>query len=277
MLRDQEYIQYYMKKIKEYPELSREKEIELAKRIQETGDEDAVKQLVEANLRFVVMTARKYVKSGLPIDDLINEGSIGLMAAARRFQPDRGVKFITYAVWWIRQAIIYAIANKSRMVRLPPKQANLLHKINLTTSKLMQQLGRHPTIEEIASDLEIDSHNVDNLVQLSWQSISLETTGEDQDDRDTGMDIPDTRNVAEAQAIHDEFVDDVKELMASLSEREKEILRMHFGFGGDTYTLQQIGEKFNLTRERIRQIESRTIEKLRRKAIQLNMKDYLEE
>ncbi|MCD4652606.1 RNA polymerase sigma factor RpoD/SigA [bacterium] len=277
MTQDKEYLQRYLKKIKEYPELSREEEVELAIRIRDHSDEDSVRQLVEANLRFVVLIARKYVKSGLPIDDLINEGSIGLMAAARRFEPDRGVKFITYAVWWIRQAILYAIANKSRIVRLPPKQENLLHNINKTGSKLMQELGRQPTVEEISLELKVEPQDVEKLIQLSWQSISLETSGEDQDDRDTGIDIPDNRNAAEDIIIQDEFVDDVELLLTCLTDREKEILRMHFGFDGDTYTLQQIGKRFNLTRERIRQIEHRAIEKLRREALKLNLKEYLEE
>ncbi|HPQ40802.1 MAG TPA: RNA polymerase sigma factor RpoD/SigA [bacterium] len=272
-----EYLQKYLKKIKEYPELTREEEAELARRIQVDGDEDAVRRLVEANLRFVALIAKKYVKSGLLIEDLINEGSIGLIAAARRFEPERGVKFITYAVWWIRQAILYAIASKSRMVRLPPKQENLLHNINKSSSKLMQTLGRQPTLEEIARDLDVEPNDVEKLVQLGWNSISLESDGEEQEDRDTGMDIPDQRIAAEDQVIQDEFVDDVELLLTCLPDREKEILRMHFGFDGDTYTLQQIGERFQLTRERIRQIERRAIEKLRRKALKRNLKEYLEE
>ncbi|MBN1297929.1 RNA polymerase sigma factor RpoD/SigA [bacterium] len=277
MSEEKDYLQLYLKRFKEYPELTRDEEMVLAERIQATDDEDAVLRLVEANLRYVALIAKKYVKSGLPVEDLINEGTIGLMAAARRFEPDRGVKFITYAVWWIRQAILYAIASKSRMVRLPPKQENLLHNINKSSSKLMQIYGRQPTLDEIARDLHVDPQDVEKLVQLGWNSISLESDGEDQDDRDTGMDIPDNRIAAEDQIIQDEFVDDVDLLLTCLSDREKDILRMHFGFDGDPLTLQQIGRRFNLTRERIRQIEQRAIEKLRRKALKRNLKEYLEE
>lgn len=277
MAGDSDYLRRYLNQIKGYPELTREQEIELATRIQNDSDEDALNRLVEANLRFVALIARKYVISGLPIDDLINEGNIGLMEAAKRFEPDRGVKFITYAVWWIRQAILYAINNKSRMVRLPSKQENLLQSINRTTTALMQELGRHPTLREVSAALEVPEQDVEKLVQFGWPSLSLETAGEDKDDRETGIEIPDSRHAAEDQIIQDEFVDDVELLLTCLTDREIEILKMHFGFDGNTYTLQQIGERFSLTRERIRQIERRAIEKLHRQAVKRNLKEYLEE
>ncbi|MBN1880199.1 RNA polymerase sigma factor RpoD/SigA [bacterium] len=275
MNHDRENLRSYLKEIRKYPELSRERELELAERIQRDGDEDAVKELVEANLRYVTLIARKYIKSGIPLSDLINEGNIGLMAAARRFEPDRGVKFITYAVWWIRQAILFAISTKSRMIRLPPKQETLLHNINKTRIRLMQELGKEPGVQEIASELGVEVTEVENLIQLGWNSVSLEPVDDDKDTRESGIDIPDDRIIVDDKVIKDEFVDDVELLLTCLPEREKEILRLHFGFDGDPYTLQQIGDRFNLTRERIRQIERRAIEKLRNKAITRNLKDYL--
>ena len=277
MNHDRENLRNYLKEIRKYPELTRERELDLAERIQKNGDEDAVRELVEANLRYVTLIARKYIKSGIPLADLISEGNIGLIAAARRFEPDRGVKFITYAVWWIRQAILFAISTKSRMIRLPPKQETLLHNINKTRGRLMQELGKEPSLEEIAAELGIPVSEVENLIQLGWNSVSLEPSDDDKDNRDSGIDIVDDRIVIDGQVIKDEFVDDVELLLTCLPEREKEILRLHFGFDGDPYTLQQIGDRFNLTRERIRQIERRAIEKLRQKAISRNLKDYLNE
>ncbi len=277
MNHDRENLRSYLKQIRKYPELTRERELELAERIQKFGDESAVSEIVEANLRYVTLIARKYVKSGIPLQDLISEGNIGLIAAARRFEPDRGVKFITYAVWWIRQAILFAISTKSRMIRLPPKQESMLHNINKTRSRLMQELGKEPTLQDIANQLEIQVSEVETLIQLGWNSVSLEPTDDDKDSRDTGIDIADDRIVVDDKVIKDEFVDDVELLLTCLPEREKEILRLHFGFEGEPYTLQQIGDRFNLTRERIRQIERRAIEKLRQKAINRNLKDYLSE
>jgi RNA polymerase primary sigma factor len=277
MNHDKEHLRNYLRQIRKYPEISRERELELAERIQTNDDEDAVRELVEANLRYVTLIARKYIKSGIPLSDLISEGNIGLMAAARRFEPDRGVKFITYAVWWIRQAILFAISSKSRMIRLPPKQEYLLQNIRKTRIRLLQELGREPTFQEIASELDTPVSEIENLIQLGLNSVSLDPVMGDNDDREMGMDIPDKRPIMDDLVIKDEFVDDVELLLTCLPEREKEILKMHFGFDGDTYTLQQIGDRFNLTRERIRQIERRAIEKLRQKAITRNLKDYLSE
>jgi RNA polymerase primary sigma factor len=268
-------LQSYFRQIKKYPELTREEELDLARRIQTDNDEDAVNRLIEANLRYVVLIARKYKQSGLPLADLISEGNIGLMAAAKRFEPNRGVKFITYAVWWIRQAILSAIYSKRRMIRLPPKQETLLHNIWKTKNRLMQELGKEPAKEEIAAELQISIKDVEQVIQRGLDSVSLETANDDQDDRAAGIDIPDDRADVDDKAIKDEFVDDVELLLTCLSEREKEILRMHFGFNGNSYTLQQIGDRFNLTRERIRQIERRAIEKLRFKAKKRNLEEYL--
>lgn len=272
---EQEELRYYFNQIQKYPELSKEEELELARKIQQDGDENAINKLVEANLRYVARIAKKYAKSGVPLSDLINEGNIGLMAAVRRFEPDRGVKFITYAVWWIRQAILGAIYSKKRMIRLPPKQETLLYNISKTRNRLMQELGQEPTKEEIAAELNLSVKDIDKVTQVGLDSISLETANNGQDDEFSQMDIRDDRADVNDLVIKDEFVDDVELLLTCLSDREKEILRMHFGFDGNDYTLQQIGERFNLTRERIRQIERRAIEKLKFKAQKRNLKDYL--
>lgn len=266
----------YLQEINKCPVFDREKEQELARKIQ-AGDEDAIQILVKANLRFVVLVARKYVGAGLTLSDLINEGTIGLIEAAKRFNPDRGVKFITYAVWWIRQAILYAIANKSGIVRLPPKQANMLHMINKKTRELTQTLRRQPTPGEIAEALEIPEMEIETLLRVSRTSVSVGPSMDSDDDEIRNLDIRDERaEIAEQQAIQDAFVDDVDILLACLGDREKEILELHYGFKGDSFTLQQIGNKFGLTRERIRQIEKRAINKLRKMAVKKNLQEYLE-
>ncbi len=269
------YLSRYLDKFSKYPDLSREDEAELSRKIGE-GDEKALQTLVEANLRFVVLVSRKYQKSGFPISDLINEGTIGLIEAAKRFNPEKGVKFITYAVWWIRQAILYAIAHKGRIVRLPPKQANLLYTINKTTQNLMQKLGREPLTEEVATEMGVSLEDVESLLRANRSLVSLEASVSGMDGEETGIDIPDENSIqAEDQVIEDAFVDDVELLLTCLDDREKEILEMHFGFKGESKSLQEIGEKFNLTRERIRQIEHRAIKKLKRLAVKRNLHDYL--
>ncbi len=265
----------HLEEINKYPTFDREQEKQIAKRIQ-NGDEAAILELVKANLKFVILVAKKYVKSGLPLLELVNEGTIGLIEAAKRFKHDRGVKFITYAVWWIRQAILYAISNKTRMVRLPPKQENMLHAINKITLSLTQKLGRSPTLTEIAQDLQISPEEIETLYSVSRTLVPLEIPSDENESGNTVIDIPDENTkLAEHQVIEDEFVDDVELLLTCLDDREKEILKLHFGFDGDSLSLQEIGDKFNLTRERIRQIEQKAIAKLRRKAVQQNLQDYL--
>ncbi|MGB3976486.1 MAG: RNA polymerase sigma factor RpoD/SigA [bacterium] len=269
--------QRYYQEIRKYKHLTLEQELELAKRIQAGNDEQAVRELVEANLRYVVNIARKYERSGIPLADLISEGNLGLLAAAYRFEPDRGVKFITYASWWIRQAICSAITTKGRMIRLPSKQEMLVYNYLKTKDLLTQELGREPSKEEIAERLNLEVQAIDELMQMKTNSISLDTGNDDQEDGWSGIDIPDMGPDVEELVIKDEFIEDIESLLSGLSDREKEILRMRYGFNGEIFTLQQIGEHFNLTRERVRQIERRAIEKLRNKAKYRQLEDYLYE
>ena len=266
----------YLQEINKYPIYSRDEEEKLARQITE-GSEEAIQKLVQANLRFVVVVAKKYKGSGMPLSDLVNEGTIGLIEAAKRFNPDRGVKFITYAVWWVRQAILYAIANKSGIVRLPPKQANLLHMMNKKIQSMSQELGREPTLTEIADTIEISEEEIENLLRVSRTSLSVGNAGDENETDGRQIDIEDAHSEsADEQIIKDAFVDDVELLLACLNDREKEILKLHYGFKGDTLTLQQIGDKYGLTRERIRQIEKRAINKLKRVATKKNLKEYLD-
>ncbi len=269
--------QRYYQEIRKYKVLTLEEELELARRIQADNDEQAVRELVEANLRYVVNIARRYERSGIPLADLISEGNLGLLAATHRFEPDKGVKFITYASWWIRQAISSAITTKGRMIRLPSKQEIQIYNYRKTKDHLTQELGREPSKEEIAEKLDLEVQDIDALMQMKMNSISLDTPSNDQEDGKTGIDIPDTGPDVEDLVIKDEIAEDIELLLSGLSDREKEILRMRYGFNGELFTLQQIGEKFNLTRERVRQIERRAIEKLRNKAKFKQLEDYLYE
>ena len=268
-------VEKYIEEIQKYPICTKEEEYRLAERIQ-SGDEEALKRLVEANLRFVVLVSKKYLRSGIPLADLINEGTIGLIEAAKRFKPERGVRFITYAVWWIRQAILFAIAEKGRIIRIPVKQEAILRNIHKAQEKLQQKLRREPTIEEIAEEIGIPENQVEYLMQISRSSISLDALLTLDGEKGKYY-IEDTASLkAEQQAIEDQFVDDIELLLTCLSDREKEILKLRFSFEGRSLSLKEIGERYNLTKERIRQIEQKAISKLRKLAIQRKLKDYLE-
>jgi RNA polymerase primary sigma factor len=271
------FVNKYLEEIKKYPVFDRDQELGLAARIQ-NGDELALKHLVEANLRFVVLISKKYTKSGMPLSDLINEGTIGMIEAARRFKPDKGVKFISYAVWWIRQSIIHAIANVARIVRLPPKQVQALHSILKTNQNLMQKFGREPTVLELSSELRIPVEDVEHLLLINRTLLPIDfSTSENPEYEDNlVLNIPDQSNLlADDQIIDDACVDDVGELLKSLNEKEKEILQLHYGFRGTSMSLREIGKKYDLSCERIRQIERRALSKLRKLAVKSKLQDYL--
>ena len=270
------YLSKYISEINRYPILTREQEVEIARRIHQ-GDEDALQEMVKSNLRFVISISKKYLGSGFPLADIINEGTIGLIEAAKRFDPDRGVKFITYAVWWIRQAILYAIANKSGIVKIPPSQAHMLHMINKRIQSMTQLLGREPLLSELAADIGRDEKEIEMLMRTARTSLSVEGNIDEDDHDGMYISLSDENSFkAEEQVIEDSFVDDVELLLECLDDREKEILKLHYGFVGSPLTLQQIGDKYKLTRERIRQIEARAIKKLKRVASNRNLHDYLE-
>jgi RNA polymerase primary sigma factor len=265
----------YLNKISEYSHFSREKEYELGKRIQ-AGDEEAVKELVLANLKFVISVANRYRNSGLSMSDIINQGNLGLIEAARRFDPDRGVKFISYAVWWIRQSIIQTLAEQSGTVKLPIKQASILYKINEATEKLSKELGRDPNADEIANYLEMDVNDVENILRVSRNYLSLEAPIKDGEDR-SFIDLLDsgTKSV-EDEIIETNLKNSLEEIVDELPEREATIVKLRFGLEGETpKTLEEIGEMMNISRERVRQIESRALLKLKKKALKKKLYDYL--
>jgi RNA polymerase primary sigma factor len=249
--------------------------MDLAKKIQ-AGDEKALQTLVKGNLRFVVSVAKKYLGSGLQLEDLVNEGSIGLIEAGKRFQPERGVKFITYAVWWVRQAILYAIATKANIVKLPANQMQLLNTINKKMQTMTQKLGREPTLTELSAETNVSEDEVENLLRATRVSLSIEAHSDNDENDNRGITLRDESNEKpEDQIIEDMFVDDVELLLTCLDSREQEILRLHYGLKGVQLTLQQIGDRFGLTRERIRIIELRAIEKLKKIAARRHLYDYL--
>ncbi len=266
----------YLKEISRIPLLTREGEIALARRIR-AGDEEAVSQLVEANLRFVVSIANKYRSCGIALLDLINEGNIGLMEAARRFDPDKGVKFISYAVWWIRQAIMQALAEQCGSVRLPLKQAGLLYRIRERMSRMTRELGREPYSRELAAAMDMTENEVEEIMRVSRRALSLEAPiGEDSDTAYLDLMTADNIPPVDQELIDDSLNDEIGRLLKDLSEREERVIRMRFGIGADgPLTLEKVGEKLGLSRERIRQIEKKAKKKLLKKAKVRMLADFL--
>ncbi len=247
----------------------------MARRIQQ-GDTEAEHDLVRHNLRYVVSVANRYKGSGLPLLDLINEGNIGLIQAARRFDPERGVKFITYAVWWIRQAIMHALADQSSTVRLPVKQAGILYKIAENFSKLQKKLSREPTNDELAEALGLPIEELEALLRVYRTHLSLDApVGEYEDTsyldllEETGMPS------VEEQVLHRALASEVNSLLESLPPRERKVLRMRFGIDGKPQTLEEVGKQMNLSRERIRQIEKKAKGRLKARARLKAVRDYL--
>lgn len=264
----------YLEEIARYPRISRDRERELALRIQQ-GDDAALRELITANLKFVVNHAKRFQGLGLSMTDLINEGNIGLIQAAKRFDPDRNVKFITYAVWWIRQAIMQALANAASIVRLPLKQATVNVQYNKKFRELSNLLNRHPTMQEMAQALGLKERELENILRVARTTVSLEPALDDEEP----MYVP---SVISPQLSPEQMMEQtslilsIDELMESLTEREKEVIRLHYGLGGaKRLTLDQIGKKYKLTRERIRQIEAKAKEKLKRLAVRKQLNDYL--
>ena len=258
-------LESYLKDIGRYPLLDRQRECELAIRIRE-GDERAAHDLVRANLRFVVTVAKQYLGQGLSLEDLINEGNIGLMKAARRFDERRGFKFISYAVWWVRQAILQAIADQSRTVRLPQNRTVVLHKVHRVLGRLQQELGRHPLPEEIAKAAELKLHEVREALRIGQPEVHLDEVLGGDDERTLGDSIADLTDAAAADTsvLERSRNEDLEIALASLPPREAEILRLYYGMGHErSLTLEEIGDRFGLTRERIRQLKERALRRLR--------------
>jgi RNA polymerase primary sigma factor len=252
-----------------------EEESELGRRIQ-AGDAEALHELVERNLRFVVQVAGKYRGYGLPLPDLINEGNLGLMHAASKFDPDRGVRFITYAVWWIRQSIMHALAEGGNAVRLPLKQAEALSKLRQKFEELRQKLGVEPTPEELAKELEMETDEVQDLLRVYRPQLSLDAPIKD-DSEATQLDFLQSGTIpsSEDTFLHSSMVNEVHDMLEHLDPREAQILRARFGFDGRPKSLAAIGRELGLSRERVRQIETRARNKLRALAKQKAINRYL--
>ncbi|OGF97234.1 MAG: RNA polymerase subunit sigma [Candidatus Glassbacteria bacterium RBG_16_58_8] len=254
----------YLKEISAYPLLERSEEAELAVRIRK-GDQKALEKLARSNLRFVVSVAKKYMNQGVSLSDLINEGNLGLLRAAYKFDETKGTKFISYAVWWIRQAILQTLAEQSRIVRVPLNRAGILYKIGKKSSFLVQELGREPTEEEIAEGMDISINEVRNTLQISRSYRSLDAPivpGEDGKLMDY---IPDTCQPSPSeQAFRRALSRTIEQSLSTLKDREARILRMYFGLTDEKpMTLEEIGKVMGITRERVRQIKERAIERLR--------------
>ncbi len=254
----------YLREISKYPLLKREDEVSLAVEIHKNGAE-ALDKLVRSNLRFVVSVAKKYQNQGVSLSDLINEGNLGLIRAAHKFDETKGIKFISYAVWWIRQAILQALAEQSRIVRVPLNRAGTLHRIGKRSSALQQELGREPTIEEIAEGMDIPRDEVAKTLAISRSHLSLDaplTPGEDNKLLDY---LPDEQSPGpDDQTFERALSNSIEEVLRTLKEREAKILRLYFGLDSqEAMTLEEIGGLLGITRERVRQIKEKALARLR--------------
>ncbi len=257
-------IKQYFREISRFKVLSAEEESSLALRIRK-GDQDALDQLVRANLRFVVSVSRNYQNQGLPLGDLINEGNLGLLRAAKRFDASRNFKFISYAVWWIRQAILCALADQSRIVKLPLNRVGTIHSVRKTAGVLEQQKRRAPSLEEIARELDIGVVEVHESINLGIHSISLDSPSRGDADATMGDSIGYNDQESAHESMHALFLSkEITRALDSLSEREREVIILFFGIGQSTaHTLEEIASRFSISRERVRQVKERAIERLR--------------
>ena len=265
----------YLQEIGKEELISVEEEVELAQRIRK-GDQEALERLTKANLRFVVSVAKQYQNQGLSLPDLINEGNLGLIKAAEKFDETRGFKFISYAVWWIRQSILQALAEQSRIVLLPLNQVGSLNKINKAFARFEQEHERTPSAEELATELELPKEKVTDTLRVAGRHISVDAPFADGEDNSL-LDVlvnTDSPN-ADRGLINESLAKEVERALEILTEREQDIIRYFFGIGTSEMTLEEIGEKFDLTRERVRQIKEKAIRKLRQSARSNTLKSYL--
>ena len=275
-IRANQSLEKYLQEIGEVPLLTPEEEIKLARRIRR-GDQLALEQLTKANLRFVVSVAKQYQNQGLSLGDLINEGNLGLIKAAKRFDETRGYKFISYAVWWIRQSILQALAEQSRVVRLPLNRVGALNKIGKMYSNLEQEFEREPTPEEIAEQLEITPAEVTDTLRMSGRHLSMDAPfSQGEDNRLLDIVHNENQPPPDAKLMQESLRQEIDRALATLSPREAEVVRLYFGLGREhPLTLEEIGELFKLTRERVRQIKEKALRRLRHTSRSKSLRTYL--
>src|SRR6516165_3017516 len=275
--RENQSLDKYLSEIAKVELITAEQEVELAKRIKD-GDQVALEKLAKANLRFVVSVAKQYQNNGMSLGDLINEGNVGLIKAASRFDETRGFKFISYAVWWIRQSILQALADQSRLVRLPLNKVGLTNRIQKAYSQLEQEFEREPSAEELAEILELDIEEVSSTLGIGGRHVSVDTPLSEGEDN-TLIDVLENPNAerAETNIEHKESLkQEIDRSLKTLTERQKEVICFFFGIGVDhPMSLEDIGERFNLTRERVRQIKDKAITKLRSNSRSKMLRSYL--
>jgi RNA polymerase primary sigma factor len=274
--RESQSLDKYLQEIGKVDLLTPDEEVELAKRIKE-GDQIALEKLTKANLRFVVSVAKQYQNQGLSLGDLINEGNLGLIKAAQRFDETRGFKFISYAVWWIRQSILQALAEQSRIVRLPLNRVGSLNKISKTFSELEQKYEREPSPEELAEVLEVTTAEVVDTMKISGRHVSMDAPFV-QGEENSLLDVleNDSEETPDSGLMNDSLRREVQRALSTLTQREADVITLYFGLNGEhAMTLEEIGEKFNLTRERVRQIKEKAIRRLRHTSRSKALKPYL--
>lgn len=271
-------IGWYLENINKIPLLSRGREDYLA-RAARFGHNRAKDELIKANLRFVVSIAKKYQTSGISLLDLINEGNLGLIRASERFDPDRGYHFISYAVWWIRQAIILAISQKASFIRLPINRTADIHRIEKVNKLLEDKLGREPTPSEIAQELDVETSEINTLRNMSYEYVSLDASMGDKDESSFFVMVEDKTAESPMKKVEEESLKDaIQKVISTLSENEQEILKLRFGLGEEEpMSLQQIGKKFGLSKERIRQIEKKALRRLRHPSRSMKLQVFMNE
>lgn len=273
-IRDSASVDKYLQEISREDLITVDEEVDLARRIRE-GDQEACDRLIKANLRFVVSVAKQYQNQGLPLPDLISEGNVGLIKAAQKFDETRGFKFISYAVWWIRQSILQALAEQSRIVRLPLNQVGNLNKISKAQARFEQENERRPSAEELAESVGVPEDKITDTLKVSTRHVSVDAPFS-ADDENSLLDVlaNDDSPMADASLNRESLAKEVDRALKQLSEREREILKMFFGIGCTELSLEEIGVKFDLTRERVRQIKEKAIKRLKGSRSNL-LKNYL--
>lgn len=266
----------YLQEIGREELITAEEEVQLARRIK-AGDEQALEKLTKANLRFVVSVAKQYQNQGLSLPDLINEGNVGLIKAASRFDETRGFKFISYAVWWIRQSILQALAEQSRIVRLPLNQVGSLNKIRKVSTKLEQKFERRPSAGEIAKEMDVSENKIDSAMKISTRSVSMDAPiVPDEDTKLIDMMAPSDSKGTDEELMQESLRREIERSLSTLSEKERDVINLYYGIGmTHGFTLEEIGAKFDLTRERVRQIKEKAIRRLRHTSRSRLLKAYL--